>query len=74
MFVGVGFNPVLADSLVGSLVTELVSELSFCDIMHVIEFHGIDVEVKQNFKILANMGPKTLKPNKNPTKSGLFGN
>jgi hypothetical protein len=63
MFVGARFNPVLVNSLVDPLVTELVSEFSFRDIMHVIEYHGIDVEVKRIPQILANMRPETLKPN-----------
>jgi hypothetical protein len=55
MFVGAGFYPMLTDNLVGSLVTELVSELSFLDSMHVIESHKIDAKVKWISRILIDL-------------------
>jgi hypothetical protein len=57
MLLGAGFYLVLADSLVGSLVIQLVSELLSCDIMQVIYFHQIDAQMKWISQILANIGP-----------------
>lgn len=64
----------LVDSSVNWLVTELVGELSFRDIIHVMESHWIGAEVKWIVEILADTGPETLKPNENPAKSDLLGN
>jgi hypothetical protein len=57
MFVGAKFYPVFVDSSTGSLVTELVDELSSLGVMHVIESHEINGQVKQIPQILVYMGP-----------------
>jgi hypothetical protein len=54
----------LADSSVGWLVIELVGELSFHDIIHVMKSHWIGVEMKWIVEILADTEAETLKPNK----------
>jgi hypothetical protein len=46
------------NDLVGSLVPELINTPSSCDIMHVIQFHQIDVQVKWISQILMDIRPR----------------